>query len=456
VTCDGADTRRDGFEFLLAVKGAQSKTETKRIATRVHRTHKGPALAGRSTGGRTYGYRPVPILNESRKDAYGRPLVIGATRVIDPEAAKVVVKIFEWYANGVSPRGIAARLNAEGVPSPGAAWQRKTRRTDAKWLASAIHGDPKRGSGILNCETYVGRVVWNRRQMKKRPGTSKRVAMIRTAADLITREEPALRIISDELWQRVKDRQSMRAEEFGTRVVKGLRKARVRRPGGGRPSRYLLSGLLHCAECEAGFVLSNGTRYQCASHVNGGDAACPVSLSLPRQLAEDKILNFTRTQLFHPERLAELERLFRQQQSQPVDYTAQLAKLDKEARNLTAAIKAGGEIATLVEALKSVQGERAKLQAAMAARTPVPRAAMEPAERRAQRVLEQIEGGGDVGREALRQVFPEGFRLERAPSGKHFVAVGRDGVEGLFWDFHAASLAALTAGEVGMSFRTHR
>jgi hypothetical protein len=36
-------------------------------------------------------------------------------------------------------------------------------RTDAKWLASAIHGDPKRDSGILNNPLYIGRLVWNRR-----------------------------------------------------------------------------------------------------------------------------------------------------------------------------------------------------------------------------------------------------------------------------------------------------
>jgi site-specific DNA recombinase len=156
VTCDGADTRRDGFEFLFAVKGAQAKTETKRIATRVHRSHKGNALSGRSTGGRTYGYKSDPIYDAARKDPYGRPEIIGATRVIDPAAADIVRRIFTMYADGVSPRGIAARLNAEGITSPGAAWRRKTRRTDAKWLASAIHGDPKRDSGILNNPLYNG------------------------------------------------------------------------------------------------------------------------------------------------------------------------------------------------------------------------------------------------------------------------------------------------------------
>jgi hypothetical protein len=331
VTCDGVDTRRDGFEFLFAVKGAQAKTETKRIATRVHRTHKGLALAGRSTGGRTYGYRSEPILDETRKDAYGRPLVIGATRVIEPQAAEVVRKIFTWYADGMSPRRIAAELNALGVPSPGAAWQRKTRRTDAKWLASAIHGDPKRNSGILNCETYVGRVTWNRRQMKKRPGTSKRVARIRTVADLITRDDPSLRIISEELWQRVKDRQLKQAHELGVRVIGGLRK---HKPGAGRPSKYVLSGLLKCEACRAGFVLSNGLRYQCASHTNGGDAACAISLSVPKERAERIILGFAEREA--PTILAALDRYSEVHAS--TDYRPRIAVLEREIANLTDAI----------------------------------------------------------------------------------------------------------------------
>ena len=374
VTCDGVDTRRDGYEFLFAVKGAQAKTETKRIATRVHRTHKGLVLNGRSTGGRTYGYRSEPITDESRKDAYGRLEVLGATRVIDPGTAEVVRRVFTMYADGMSPRRIAAQLNSEGVPSPGALWRRKTRRTDAKWLASAIHGDPKRGAGILNNELYVGRVVWNRRQMKKQPGTSKRVARMRTAEDRVVHEEPSLRIISDELWQRVKDRQAKQAHELGTRVVGGLRK---HKPGAGRPAKYLLSGLLKCSECHAGFILSNGTRYQCASHVNGGNDACKVSISVTRERAERLIKNCVRTHLFHPDILAQMEKLYSGAQAPAVDCSARLATLDQQERNLTAAIKDGGDIPALLAALKDVQTERAKLrpgQDAFRAR-PVPRSA---------------------------------------------------------------------------------
>jgi site-specific DNA recombinase len=415
VTCDGTDTRRDGFEFLLAVKGAQAKTETKRIATRVHRTHKGLALAGRSTGGRTFGYKSEPILDETRKDAYGRPLVIGATRVIDPEAAEVVRKIFAWYADGMSPRRIAAQLNALGVPSPGAAWQRKTRRTDAKWLSSTIHGDPKRGSGILNCATYVGQVTWNRRQMKKRPGTSKRVAMIRTAADLITREDPALRIISDELWTRTRERRAKQAHELGARVIGGLRK---HKPGAGRPSKYVLSGLLKCEACRAGFVLSNGLRYQCASHTNGGDAACDISLSVPRDRVERIILGFAEREA--PTILAALDRY--SELHTEVDHRPRIAELEREVGHLTDAIAKVGLSEKVAERLKGAETELRKLRA-LEILPPYPThiAPREPMERRVRRMREQLAKGGDAAQGALLEVFPDGFWLAPDPNGGRYL-----------------------------------
>jgi hypothetical protein len=70
-----------------------------------------------------------------------------------------VRQIFAWYADGISPRSIASRLNQSSVPSPGARWTRTERRKDHKWLASAIHGDPKRGTGILNNKRYIGIVT---------------------------------------------------------------------------------------------------------------------------------------------------------------------------------------------------------------------------------------------------------------------------------------------------------
>ena len=96
-------------------------------------------------------------------------------------------------------------------------------------MASAIHGDPKRGTGILNNELYVGRMVWNRSKWTKDPDTGKRRQKLRPRGEWVVQEVPDKRIVSDELWARVKDRQAAQSRGVGAKVRASLR----RRPSGG-------------------------------------------------------------------------------------------------------------------------------------------------------------------------------------------------------------------------------
>lgn len=79
--------------------------------------------------------------------------------------AKTVRQIFEWRAAGWSGKRIAQELNARKVPSSGAVWKRNNsvrnqKRTDGEWVRSAIVGDVRRGTGILNNPIYKGDIVW--------------------------------------------------------------------------------------------------------------------------------------------------------------------------------------------------------------------------------------------------------------------------------------------------------
>jgi hypothetical protein len=65
-------------------------------------------------------------------------------------------------------RVIANDLNARGVPSPGARWNRSERRHDGRWLTSALHA-------MLRNERYVGRLYWNRSSWVKDPDFGLRV-----------------------------------------------------------------------------------------------------------------------------------------------------------------------------------------------------------------------------------------------------------------------------------------
>jgi site-specific DNA recombinase len=451
VTCNGIDTRRDGFEFNVAVEGARSKTETKRIATRVHRSLKGNVLEGRSAGGRVYGYRSEPIYDSTRTDAYGRHEIVGALRRVEPTEAEIVRRIFALYADGTSPRNIAGILNAEAVPSPGAAWRRKTRRRDAKWLASAIHGDPKRASGILNNETYLGNVVWNRRQMKKRPRTSKRIAVMRSGDEQISRANPALQVVSVELWERVKARQKKQAHELGTRVRGGLRK---HKPGAGPPARYMLSGFLKCDACGAGFVLANASRYACASHTNGGDAACSVSATVPRVRVEAAVLDCIETDLLNPATLAEIEQRYRAATSEfAPDHAVRIAELDNEITRLVEAVASVGVSAALAARLKSAETERARLLAASKPKTPVARS-IAPAtlERRVALLRARLAEGGAVARAVVQELFPHQLWLRVEADGRLWMELRADiGSLIPLLDLDVSAMFPLVEAQVGNS-----
>jgi hypothetical protein len=94
-------------------------------------------------------------------------------REIHAEQAAVVQRIFRDYAAGISPKAIAKRLNAEGITPPG--------RT--VWNPSTIHGNYSRGTGILNNELYVGRMVWNRLRYVKDADSGKRVSRLNPPAE---------------------------------------------------------------------------------------------------------------------------------------------------------------------------------------------------------------------------------------------------------------------------------
>ena len=273
---------------------------------------------------------------------------------IDECQAVVVRRIFKLYADGVSPRNIAARLNAEGVPSPGASWKRSRRRKDGKWLASAVHGDVRRGTGILNNCRYIGVVTWGRSEWRRSAVDSsvRRQRLLEKAQ--VERTDERLRIVPDELWYRVKARQELRSRDLGVRVRTGLRKRRNK-------TKYLLSGSLRCDTCRSSFALANRPRYQCASHHDGGADACPMSLSVPRDRIERVFMDYMASPEL-PRQLAEMKARWLSSQSATIDYGPRIAQLDKQRANLVEAIKSGSLAAELGAELKALAAELEQLR----------------------------------------------------------------------------------------------
>ena len=155
-------------------------------------------------------------LRLSRRAVAERRNVTTGEREIEPEEAAVVERIFSDYAAGVSPKQIAKNLNREGVAG----------RSAAPWSPSTIYGNAKRGTGILNNELYVGRLVWNRQRYVKDPDTGKRVSRLIRQPSGCAKEVPELRIVPDELWAAAKPRQQPDAtRDEGQRAAIGRRKA---------------------------------------------------------------------------------------------------------------------------------------------------------------------------------------------------------------------------------------
>ena len=79
--------------------------------------------------------------------------------------AAIVERIFREFVAGIAPKAIARRLNQERIAGP----------FGGSWSPSTIHGNSKRGTGILNNEPYVGRLIWNRLRYVKNPDTGERI-----------------------------------------------------------------------------------------------------------------------------------------------------------------------------------------------------------------------------------------------------------------------------------------
>lgn len=98
-------------------------------------------------------------------------------------------------------------LKRRAIPSPRSSWKRTTRSRGGGWASSAIGGDPRRGVGILNNETYIGRAIWNRAKSVNDPDTGKRRQVKRPRGEWIQREDESLRIVPQETLDAVKHRQ---------------------------------------------------------------------------------------------------------------------------------------------------------------------------------------------------------------------------------------------------------
>ena len=337
--------------LLVGMLGTMAQQFLDDLRHKTKRGLRGKILSGLSAGALGYGYAVDPAIK-------------GGRRIVEHEA-RVVRRIFEMYAEGLSPRAIVGRLNAERVPGPGG----------RLWIDTTIRGQVDRGTGVLNNAAYVGRLVWNRCSYVRDPATSKRVARPNPRQDWEVMDAPELRIVDDGLWQRAKARQDevrteMARDEHGQALNRAHR------------ARHLLSGLIFCGECGAPFAMRDAETYGCSNVRSKG--TCTHSDRIKRADLERTVgdairhewLNEATLQSMRAELIAEREKALGSSDGDKAKLKAALGRVESQSARIASAIADAGHNPALIAKLGELEKEAERLRAGVeeidAAITPEP------------------------------------------------------------------------------------
>ena len=323
-------------ELHIGLKGTMSALYIRDLARRTHRGLQDRALKGESAGGLAYGYEI-----ERRWDAKGKQ--IGGLHTINEEQAIIVRRIMSEYADGKSPRWIAHDLNADGILA----------QRGRPWSDTTICGNRRRGTGTINNERYVGRLVWNRQHFTVDPDTGRGNGRLNDESAWVRSEVPHLRIVDDELWNRVKARQ------------KALDQQHPVRPNG-RP-KYLFSFLIKCGECQGGMSKISATHIGCSTARAKG--TCANRLTISRKKLEETILGALRERLVNPalcdvfcvEYVAHLNRLRAGHGADQIDRRNELARVERDIAKMITAIKQGVDPDLLKDEINGLQRRKLEL-----------------------------------------------------------------------------------------------
>jgi site-specific DNA recombinase len=318
----GIDTNSEQADLQITVHGLVDSLYVKELGKKTHRGLESRAIRGLHTGGACYGYTAV-----KEGDSGAKRLVINESE------ARIVRRIFDMFASGLSLQKVAQILNSERIPPP----RSKSPSKDAAWCYTAVRE-------MLKRPRYVGEMVWNRSVFQKVPGTNQRRSRPRPESEWIKGSAPELAIVSREQWDAVQSHFLAVRKNSGNRNRLGLLPR-------GLTNRYLFSSLLKCGKCGSTFIIGTGggrkRKYVCSGFRHRG--TCSNNLYIPQEEAESVLLEKLRDDLFRPESLEyAIEEFGNQLRARLESVSSDIAqwrlrkeKLEREIRNLTQAIAEG-------------------------------------------------------------------------------------------------------------------
>ena len=320
-------------QLHIGLKGTMNALFLKDLADKTRRGLRGRVEQGRSGGGKCYGYDVIP--GEEK-----------GGRSINAQEAAIVIRICEDYAAGKSPKAIAVQLNKEGVAGP----------SGKTWGPSTIYGNRERGTGIINNELYVGRLIWNRLRYVKDPQTGKRISKLNEEQDWIIQVVPDLRIIDEELWHAVRNRQ-------GSLNKHGKKFWQQQRP------KNLFSGLIKCGCCGGGFSMVSQTHLGCSTARNKG--TCSNRKTIKREQLEQDVLSALKSHLMEPnlcdlfckEYTAHMNELRRSHNSALEGARKEHQSVVKKLDQMVDAIADGAPVAPIKDKMRALENRRVELTA---------------------------------------------------------------------------------------------
>ena len=126
----------------------------------------------------------------------------------------------------------------------------------------------------------------------KDPRTGKRISRLNPEEDWIVHDVPELRIVSDVLWRKVKERQGEATRNTRPDLPATPFWERTR-------PKYLFSGLMKCGRCGGSYTKISVNLFGCATARNKG--TCDNRLNVRRDTLEEQLLDCLRSKLMDPD-----------------------------------------------------------------------------------------------------------------------------------------------------------
>lgn len=223
---------RNSFMF----KGMVNEMQSESISRQTKRGLDIRALSGKSTGHVPFGFKSeyadpnrIPEPNEPRNKIIR----------IHEENAAVVRRIFHLYATtDIGIDGIARILNEEKV---------ETHSPSSTWRGRRIHA-------VLNQPKYIGIWIHSKTKTIRNTETDKMIQVVRPQEEWIITELPELRIVSQDLWDKVQ----ARMEENAKQRQNSKNKSESRWGKSRGVANHLFSGTMICEECGGSFTVTSG------------------------------------------------------------------------------------------------------------------------------------------------------------------------------------------------------